>query len=81
MNKKLNIANAVTASRIIFAPMHTLMNKITGMMLFLLPFSIGKGAWQASVVAIVITGCIATIAAIQEGHYIHPSEMCQQLYL
>ena len=51
-------------------PMHTLMNKITGIMLFLLPLGIGRGAWHASAVAIVVTGCIATFAAIQEGHYI-----------
>jgi len=51
-------------------PMHTLMNKITGVLLFLLPLGIGHGSWQASAIAVIATGIAATFAAIQEGHYI-----------
>ncbi len=52
------------------APMHTKMNKVAGFMLFLLPFGIDRGSWQASATAIVVTGLVATFAAIQEGYYI-----------
>ncbi|MDO4582366.1 MAG: CDP-alcohol phosphatidyltransferase family protein [Bacillota bacterium] len=51
-------------------PMHTLMNKITGFMLFLLPFAIGKAPWQVLAIAVIVTCSAATFAAIQEGHYI-----------
>lgn len=51
-------------------PMHTVMNKITGIMLFLLPFIIGIELRQVTLAAVILTGFIATFAAVQEGHYI-----------
>lgn len=51
-------------------PMHTVLNKVTGGMLFLLPLGIGRGAWQASAIAVIVTGVVTTAAAVQEGHYI-----------
>ena len=51
-------------------PIHTGLNKVTGGLLFLLPLGIGRGAWQASAIAIIVTGVVATAAAVQEGHYI-----------
>lgn len=51
-------------------PMHTTMNKVTGGLLFLLPFGVGRGSWQASAIVIIVIGLVATFAAIQEGHYI-----------
>lgn len=68
----IKIANLVSSLLLFhrFIPMHTFMNKVTGVMLFLLPFGIGRGAWQASAVAIIVIGFFATFAAIQEGYYI-----------
>ncbi|MGI6248320.1 MAG: CDP-alcohol phosphatidyltransferase family protein [Acutalibacteraceae bacterium] len=51
-------------------PMHTSMNKITGVLVFILPFILNKGPWRVSAAAIIVIGCIATFAAVQEGHYI-----------
>ncbi len=50
-----------------FIAVHTVMNKITGFLLFLLPFTFGAITVRYS----VITVCsVATVAAIQEGYYI-----------
>ena len=46
---------------------HTLMNKITGLLLFLLPLTLGFIELKFSGAAVC---AIATFAAIQEGHYI-----------
>lgn len=51
-------------------PMHTVMNKITGVLVFLLPFFLGRVEWQISVVVVIVIGCIATFSAVQEGYYI-----------
>lgn len=51
-------------------PIHSVMNKITGCILFLLPFSIGRCSRQAFVTTVIVTCSIATFAAIQEGHFI-----------
>ncbi|MEE0751240.1 CDP-alcohol phosphatidyltransferase family protein [Frisingicoccus sp.] len=50
--------------------MHTVMNKVTGFMLFFLPFGIGRGSWQALTIAVIVTCFAATFAAIQEGYFI-----------
>jgi len=50
--------------------LHTTMNKVTGGLLFLFPFGIGRGLWQVSAIVIIVIGVVATFAAIQEGHYI-----------
>ena len=50
-----------------FISEHTLMNKITGLLLFILPLTLGfiELKYSGAVVC-----AIATFAAIQEGHYI-----------
>lgn len=50
-----------------FMAVHTVMNKVTGALLFALPLTLSRIDVQDS--AIVICG-VATFAAIQEGHYI-----------
>ena len=50
-----------------FISLHTIMNKVTGLLLFLLPLTIPFLEW--SCIAIVVCS-IATLAAIQEGFYI-----------
>ena len=49
-----------------FASVHTVLNKITGLLLFLLPFTLQFIEPTYSFAAVCI---IATIAAIQEGYY------------
>lgn len=46
---------------------HTILNKVTGLLLFLLPFTLSLVELQYSAVVVC---CIATAAAIQEGHLI-----------
>lgn len=46
---------------------HTVMNKITGLLLFILPLTLPVIRLECSVVVVC---CIATFAAIQEGHFI-----------
>ena len=46
---------------------HTVMNKVTGMLLFLLPFALLLVDIQYAAIPVCIA---ATFAAIQEGHYI-----------
>jgi phosphatidylglycerophosphate synthase len=62
------VSSLVMLHRIV--PMHTGMNKVTGFMLFLLLFGIGRGSWQALAIAVVVACSTATFAAIQEGHFI-----------
>lgn len=62
------VSSLVLLRRIV--PIHTVMNKITGFMLFLLPFGIVRGAWQVRAIAVIATCSAATFAAIQEGHFI-----------
>lgn len=62
------VSSLVMLHRIV--PMHTVMNKATGFMLFLLPFGIGRGSWKALEIAVIVACSAATFAAIQEGHYI-----------
>lgn len=53
-----------------FVAEHTVMNKICGILLFLIPLCIGRFPWQPVAVLIVLTCAAATFAAFQEGHYI-----------
>ena len=50
-----------------FISLHTIMNKVTGFLLFLSPLTIPF--WELNYIAIVVCP-IATISAIQEGFYI-----------
>ena len=51
---------------------HTIMNKVTGALLFLLPIMMGLKLFprQALAVACILTCSVATFAAIQEGYYV-----------
>ena len=53
-----------------FVSKHTLMNKITGVVLFTIPLFIDILPWQPVAILIILTCATATFAAIQEGHYI-----------
>ena len=64
--KIINTIPVVVMQKKWIAP-HTVMNKITGALCFLLPFTLGFIDHQYS--AIVVCA-VATFAAIQEGHYI-----------
>lgn len=50
-----------------FVAEHTLMNKITGFLLFCLPLTVPYIDFRYSAFA---AGIIATFAAVQEGHFI-----------
>ena len=50
-----------------FISLHTIMNKVTGLLLFLLPLIIPF--WELNYIAIAVCS-IATLSAIQEGFYI-----------
>ena len=51
---------------------HTMMNKVTGLLLFLLPLTIRVIALQYSAVVVC---AVATVAAVQEGYYIRTGRM------
>ena len=53
-----------------FVSEHTVLNKICGVLLFAIPLCMGKFLWQPVVILIILTCIVATIAAVQEGHYI-----------
>ena len=50
-----------------FISLHTIMNKVTGLLLFLLPLTISFAEWKYIAIAVC---SIATISAIQEGFYV-----------
>ena len=50
-----------------FVSLHTIMNKITGLLLFLLPLTISFVELKYTAIAVC---CIATFSAIQEGVYV-----------
>jgi CDP-diacylglycerol--glycerol-3-phosphate 3-phosphatidyltransferase len=50
-----------------FVSLHTVMNKLTGLLLFLLPFTLHVIELEYSAVLIC---AVATFAAVQEGHLI-----------
>ena len=65
----IKISNFVSGLMIYktFLTEHTLMNKITGFSLFVLPFTLSFIHLQYGAIVVCI---MATVAAIQEGHYI-----------
>ena len=70
MIKVINIASGIkTKGR--FVTVHSVMNKITGILLFTLPLTLGfiELRYSAAVVC-----AVATFAAIQEGHYIRTGQ-------
>ena len=53
-----------------FVSEHTVLNKVSGILLFAVPLCIGNFLWQPVAILIILTCLIATAAAIQEGHLI-----------
>lgn len=53
-----------------FVDVHTVMNKVTGMLLFILPMTLTIIDMKYSG---AFVSAVATFAAIQEGHYIRAS--------
>lgn len=53
-----------------FVSEHTILNKICGIILFIIPLCIGIVPWKPVSILIILTCVVATVAAIQEGHYI-----------
>ncbi len=53
-----------------FVAAHTVMNKVTGGLLFVLPFTVSVVDLRYSAVIICV---VATFAAVHEGHYIRTS--------
>ena len=54
-----------------FVAEHTVLNKICGVLLFVIPLGIGWLPWAPVMILIIMTCVVATVAAIQEGYYIH----------
>ena len=54
-----------------FVTLHTVMNKVTGVLLFILPFTFSFIELKYSAVIVCI---VATFAAVQEGHFIRTGE-------
>ena len=50
-----------------FISLHTIMNKVTGLLLFLWPFTISFSEWKYIAIAVC---SLATVSAIQEGFYV-----------
>ena len=57
--------------------LHTVMNKITGLLLFLLPASLQFVEIKYSLIAVCI---VATFSAIQEGYYIRTGQKVSVLW-
>jgi len=50
-----------------FISLHTIMNKVTGLLLFLLPLTVSFAEWKYVAIAVC---SIATFSAVQEGFYV-----------
>ena len=72
--KMINIVYGFTIQKR-FIAVHTTMNKVTGMLLFIFPLTI-------SIIPIIYTGIlicsVATFAAVQEGHFIRTGKVSYQ---
>lgn len=68
--KCINIISGFVISKR-FVSEHTALNKICGILLFAVPLYIGSFPFKLLTVLIVLTCVAATVAAIQEGYYIH----------
>lgn len=53
-----------------FVSEHTVMNKLCGVLLFLVPLGIGRLSRRMAAVLLIGTCALSTVAAIQEGYYI-----------
>lgn len=54
-----------------FVSEHTLMNKISGALLFVIPLCIDNFSQKNVAALIILAGAVVTFAAIQEGYYIY----------
>ena len=64
--KIINIISGYIAQRKLVA-VHSVMNKVTGVLLFILPLTFSIVPLKYSVIPVCI---VATLAAVQEGHLI-----------
>lgn len=69
--KVINVISGF-ASKKEFVAAHTLMNKVTGALLFILPLTLPVIELQYSAVVVCL---IASFAAVQEGHYIRTGKV------
>lgn len=53
-----------------FVAEHTVMNKLCGILLFVLPICIGSLPQKPVAMMMILTCILASLAAVQEGHYI-----------
>ena len=60
-----------------FISLHTVMNKITGLLLFLLPLALSVIELKYSLIVVCI---VATISSIQEGYYIRTGQEVSWLW-
>lgn len=61
-----------------FAAVHSVLNKVTGCLLFVLPLAVGVGLPQRALDALCVLACsVATVAAVQEGHYIRTGRIVE----
>lgn len=60
----IKVGNAVRAGKVTFP--HTVLNKVTGLLLFLLPMTL---KFIEIIYILPIVCAVATVAAIHEGHY------------
>ena len=65
----IKISNAISGYVVQkkFVAVHTVMNKVTGALLFILPLTLSNIELKYSAVVVCV---VATVAAVQEGHYI-----------
>jgi len=54
-------------SKKLFISLHTMMNKVTGLLLFVLPLTLSFAEWQYVAIAVC---AVATLSAVQEGFYV-----------
>lgn len=57
-----------------FVSLHTAMNKISGIMLFITPLCMGFLPYDLAMIWVVFTCVVATFAAVQEGHFIRTNK-------
>lgn len=49
---------------------HSVMNKVSGLLLFLIPLCIDRFSWKAVAILVIITCAVATAASFQEFYFI-----------
>lgn len=58
-----------------FVSEHTVLNKMCGILLFVIPLCIGWFPQRPMTISIIFISLIATVAAVQEGYYIRKGKM------